>query len=229
MKTNCESALPALVVMLTYNDFTVENAEEVFEQCKTSLASYWGIKEKPLPVETMRRLFAKMKEYGKRTVLEVVGYDEAEGMRGAQTAAACGCDILMGTKFYESIAEFCAKHRIKYMPFVGHIEGRPSVLTGTIDEIVAEAREMIAKGVYGIDLLGYRYIGDAVALNKAVVEGVNAPVCIAGSINSYKRLDEMKAVAPAMFTIGSAFFNNKFGTGFCRQIDNVVNYLFEQD
>lgn len=45
------------------------------------------------------------------------------------------------------------------MPFVGSITGRPSVLTGTIDEMVAEANRYLEKGVYGIDLLGYRYIG----------------------------------------------------------------------
>lgn len=227
MKTNCESELPELVVMLTYNDFTIEKADDVFEQCKTSLANYWGIKEKPLPIEKMKALFARMKEYGKTTVLEVVGYDEAEGMRGAEIAAMCGCDILMGTKFHESIADFCVKHNIKYMPFVGHIEGRPSVLTGTIEEIVTEAEEVMAKGAYGIDLLGYRYIGDAVALNKAVVAAVSGPVCIAGSINSYQRLDEVKAAGAAMFTIGSAFFDNEFGDGLCEQINNVVNYLTE--
>ncbi|MDE6668412.1 MAG: hypothetical protein K2K26_01870 [Muribaculaceae bacterium] len=225
MKTNCESELPELVVMLTYNDFTIENADDVFEQCKTSLATYWGIKEKPLPVEKMQRLFKRMKECGKTTVLEVVGYDVTEGMKGAEIAAACGCDILMGTKFHESIADFCVKHNIRYMPFVGHIEGRPSVLTGTVEEITAEARRALERGAYGIDLLGYRYVGDAVALNKAVVEAVSGPVCIAGSINSYQRLDEVRAIGAAMFTIGSAFFDNKFGNGLCQQIDNVINYL----
>ncbi len=227
MKTSCESKLPELVVMLTYNDFTIENADEVFEQCKTSLASYWGIKEKPLPLEKMKALFARMRECGKTTVLEVVGYNETEGMRGAEIAAECGCDILMGTKFHESIAEFCMKHNIKYMPFVGNIEGRPSVLTGTIEEIVAEVKEVLGKGAYGVDLLGYRYIGDAVVLNKAVVAAASGPVCIAGSINSYRRLDEVKAAGAAMFTIGSAFFNNDFGDGLCQQIDNVINYLAE--
>ena len=36
---------PELIVMLTHNDLTVENAAEVFETCKNSKAEYWGFKE----------------------------------------------------------------------------------------------------------------------------------------------------------------------------------------
>ena len=39
---------PELIVMLTYNDCTVENAYEIFEQCKNSKAKFWGFKEKKL-------------------------------------------------------------------------------------------------------------------------------------------------------------------------------------
>ena len=53
--------LPELIVMLTHNDFTVSNAEEIFEQCKDSKARYWGFKDHPLPLEKMKRLFARMK------------------------------------------------------------------------------------------------------------------------------------------------------------------------
>ena len=34
---------PELIVMLTYNDCTVENAYEIFEQCKNSKAKLFGI------------------------------------------------------------------------------------------------------------------------------------------------------------------------------------------
>ena len=36
---------PVLIVMLTHNDRTVENAGEIFEQCGDSAARYWGMKE----------------------------------------------------------------------------------------------------------------------------------------------------------------------------------------
>lgn len=220
-----ESVSPKLVVMLTYNDFTVDNAEDIFETCKASKAEYWGFKEHPLPLERMKRLFERMKQYGKTTFLEVVAYTEAEGLAGAKVAAECGCDILMGTKFYDSINRFCIEHGLKYMPFVGNIEGRPSVLTGSVDEMVSEAKECIRKGAFGIDLLGYRFVGDAVNLNKTLVKSLDAPVCLAGSIDSHNRLDEVKDASPWAFTIGSAFFNKKFGNSIAQQIDNVCDYM----
>lgn len=91
--------------------------------------------------------------------------------------------------------------------------------------MVNEANKYLEKGVYGFDLLGYRYTGDPVALNKEFVSQVDAPVCIAGSINSYNRLDEIKDAAPWTFTIGSAFFENKFDGTFSEQIDKVCDYI----
>lgn len=218
---------PELVVMLTYNDFTVEDAAEVFGRCSGSKAKFWGMKEKPLAPEKMQALYAEMRRCGVTTALEVVAYDEAEGLRGAECGRRCGCDILMGTKFFPSIARYCSEHGIKYMPFVGTIEGRPSVLTGSIDEIIAEAQYVVANGAYGVDLLGYRYTGDATALCRELVAAVDAPVCIAGSIDSPGRLDEVCRAGAAMFTVGSAFFDHKFGTDMLGQINEVCNHVAE--
>lgn len=187
-----------------------------------------GFKEHPLPLEQMKHLYRRIKECGKTTFLEVVAYSEAEGLEGAKIAAECGCDVLMGTVFHDSINDFCREHGLKYMPFVGDITGRPSVLHGTIDGMIAEAQRYIAKGAYGIDLLGYRFTGDAVALNEAFVKSVDAPVCLAGSIDSFKRLDEVKQAAPWAFTIGSAFFDKKFGETFEEQINAVCDYMEQQ-
>lgn len=220
-----ETNRPVLIVMLTYNDRTVKNAYEIFEQCKDSKAVYWGYKEEGLPPDQMKALYARMKECGKKTVLEVVAYTEAECLEGAKLAVECGCDLLMGTIFSDSVNEYCRKAGIKYMPFVGTITGRPSVLEGTPEQMIKEAKSYLEKGVYGFDLLGYRYTGDAVALNQRFVSEINAPVCIAGSIDSYRRLDEVKKAAPWAFTIGSAFFDKKFGEEFSTQINSVCEYL----
>ena len=37
---------PKLIVMLTYNDITVKDASSIFEACKNTKAEYFGIKEK---------------------------------------------------------------------------------------------------------------------------------------------------------------------------------------
>lgn len=166
-----------------------------------------------------------MKDCGKRTVLEVVAYTEKECMQGAEMAAEFGCDILMGTVFSDSVNELCKSCGIRYMPFVGEVSQRPSILRGSLKSMVTEAQKYLAKGVYGIDLLGYRYTGNAEELMDGFVSRVSAPVCVAGSINSYSRLDEIKRISPAAFTIGSAFFENRFGTDICSQINNVCDYI----
>lgn len=216
---------PILIVMLTHNDRTVENACEIFEQCKNSKAKFWGMKEYPLSLDKMKQLYSYMKKCGKTTVLEVVAYTEEECLKGARMAAECGCDILMGTLFYDSVNDFCKENHLKYMPFVGKVCGRPSVLEGEIHDIVEEAQEYVKKGAYGIDLLGYRYTGNAEELNNRIVSGINSPVCIAGSVNSFQRLEQLKNTAPWGFTIGGAFFENKFGHSLCEQIDKVCDYM----
>ena len=216
---------PELIVMLTHNDLTVTDAYSVFDQCKSSKAKFWGFKEEPLPLAQMQALFGYMKNCGKTTFLEVVAYSERECLEGAKKAVACNCDFLMGTTFFDSVNDFCKSNHLKYMPFVGKITGRPSVLEGTLEDMVKEAEEYIAKGAYGIDLLGYRYTGDPVQLNREFVAKIKAPVCIAGSVNSCERLNEIKTTAPWAFTIGGAFFENKFDGSFKEQVDKVYEYI----
>lgn len=216
---------PFLIVMLTHDDRTVPDAYEIFRQCRNSDAEYWGMKEKPLPPGDMKKLYSYMKECGKKTVLEVVAYTEKECIQGAEMAVDFGCDILMGTVFSDTVNDICKKNNIRYMPFVGEITGIPSVLDGNLENMLAQAESYIAKGVYGIDLLGYRYTGNASELNRQFVSRLNAPVCIAGSISSYQKLDEIKTASPYAFTIGSAFFEKRFGENFCQQINTVCRYI----
>ena len=54
---------------------------------------------------------------------------------------------------------------------------------------------------------------------------MTAPICIAGGIDSYKKLDKVKEVAPWAFTVGSALFENRFNGTVSEQIDKVLNYI----
>ncbi len=216
---------PELIVMLTHNDVTVKNAKEIFEECKNSKAKFWGFKEVGLSLEEMRDLFSYMKACGKTTFLEVVAYTEEECLEGAKMGAASGVDYLLGTMYSDSINVYCKANNLKYLPFVGKIEGRPSVLSGSIEDIIAEGEALTKKGIAGFDLLGYRYVGDATVLNKQFCKAMQVPVVLAGSVNSYTRLDEVLDANPWAFTIGGAFFENKFNGSFAEQIDKVVDYI----
>ena len=214
-----------LIVMLTQNDYTLENAMAIFESCKHTSAKFWGAKEQGVSHEELLRLFAAMKAAGKQTVLEVVAYDEASCLEGAKLAAECGCDCLLGTAYFDSVHSFCREHQMKYLPFVGAISNRPSVLKGSIEEIVEETACVAGKGVDGIDLLGYRYSCDCQALCHAVCRHAAVPVCLAGSINSYARLQEVKTFSPAFFTIGGAFWDHSFGDDLAASIEAVCHYM----
>lgn len=203
---------PKFILMLTYNDSTVKDALKIFCECKDLDIQHWGFKDVGLPPEEMKELVREMKEARKTTYLEVVSLSEDEGLRGAQLAVEAGFDILMGTVFFDSILDYLKDKPIKYYPFPGHVYGHPSILDGTIEEIVNHACFLESKGLQGMDLLTYRYVGDAATLLAEVVEATSVPIVSAGSIDSYERIVEVWDAGAWGFTIGSALFDKKFVT-----------------
>ena len=201
---------PEFILMLTHNDTTVIDARNIFQECKDAPVMHWGFKDVGLPPDEMKRLVHEMKAAGKTTYLEVVSLSEEDGLRGARIAVEAGFDVLMGTVFFDSILEYLKGKPIRYYPFPGHIYSHPSIMDGTIEEIVAHARFLENKGVQGMDLLSYRYVGDAPQLLREVVKAASIPIVSAGSIESYKRLAEVWQAGAWGFTIGSALFDKKF-------------------
>ncbi len=201
---------PEFILMLTYNDTTVLDALKIFRECKDTPVTHWGFKDVGLPPEEMKALVREMKDANKTTYLEVVSLSEEEGLRGAKIAVEAGFDILMGTVLFDSILKYLKDKSLKYYPFPGHIFGHPSIMDGTIEEVVAHARLLESKGVSGMDLLSYRYTGDAHKLLMEVVKATHVPIVSAGSIDSYKRMAEVWRAGAWGFTIGSGLFDKKF-------------------
>ena len=202
---------PDIIIMLTHHDVTVPDAAEVFEQCKDlDQVKLWGFKNVGLPKDQMKALVKAMKDAGKTTFLEVVTYDEASCLDGAQTAIDCGFDYLMGTIYYESVHKLLSANGMAYLPFVGKVSGSPSILEGTNEEIIQNAKDLMAKGIKGFDILAYRHVVDGEKLAYEFCEAVDAQICIAGSINSFGRIDTMFDIGPWTFTMGSALFEKKF-------------------
>lgn len=161
----------------------------------------------------------------KKTVLEVVAYSEEEGLQGACLAHECGCDILMGTVYSDRIMSYCKKHNLQYMPFAGKVIDRPSILAGDMNDIRDEILRYIDAGVSGIDLLAYRYTGDARRLICEIVNHSPIPICVAGSINNFEQIELLEKTGAWAFTIGGAFFEHYFGDAFADQIENVCSYI----
>ena len=217
-----------LIVMLTCNDVTVENALEVFEENKDLPVQNWGFKDVGLPPEKMKEVTQAMKAAGKTTYLEVVTYSEEECMRGAKLAVECGFDRLLGTIFYDSVMEYIRTTDLEYFPFVGKVSQSPSILGGSCDFMLEQAAKFKAAGAAGIDLLGYRYVeGDPNVLSAAFIKASPLPTVLAGSIDTEERMRLVKQMNPAYFTMGSALFKKKYVAdgSFRDNLEVVVEFL----
>ncbi len=204
---------PELIVMLTQNDLTVSNPLTIFENLADAPITHWGFKDVGLPPAEMGKVARAMKAAGKTTFLEVVSLSEEEGLRGARLAVEQGFDILMGTVYYPSIRDYLKHKPVRYYPFPGQVHGHPSILEGEIEEIVEHACFLEREGAHGMDLLTYRYTGDAARLLREVVAATHVPIVSAGSIASYDRIQEVWDAGAWGFTIGSAFFDRCFVPG----------------
>jgi hypothetical protein len=221
--------VPKLILMFTLNDVTVPDALDYFEKVKDLPVDFFGFKELGLVSEKMQELNNRIHRAGFKSFLEVVEYEEDKILGPAQQAVDMGFDYLMGTINFPSIWDIVGKgtnKKINYFPFLGKIYDRPSVLDGSIEEIVAEGKKLIEEGADGFDLLLYRYKypEKIESLIKACVNRLNAPIVSAGSINSFERLQATIDQGVWGFTIGGAFFEKKFAPeGSYR--DNVIAVL----
>jgi hypothetical protein len=206
--------MPEFLFMLTRADVTVPNALELYEAIRGTDLRWVGFKDVGLPAETLRTLTARIRGDGKLPVLEVVSVDEDSELRSVRTGMDIGVEVLMGGTNAAVVAPMLMDTGIRYFPFPGRIEGHPSVLAGTIDEIVASASQLAARpGVAGLDLLAYRFAGDVPHLIREVVAAVRCPVVTAGSIDSPDRIRTVASLGAWGFTIGSAILDGTFAPG----------------
>lgn len=224
--------MPEIIVMLTHNDVTVPDARDVFRSCADLPVRLWGFKDAGLSPAQMTELAAEMKAAGKSVVLEVVSFDEHELVRAAQVAVQVGVDYFTGAKYSETVRDLVAAAGIKYFPFCGDVGGSPITLTGTEESVVDDARQLVALGVDGVDLVAYRYLdGDPDNLGAEMVEQLGADnVIIAGSINSVDRMARMDEVGPFAYTMGGALFEGAFVEGgtFRANLERVLDVMAER-
>ena len=215
-----------LIAMLTWHDVTVKDAKEVFLSAKDAPTKHWGFKIEGTTPDSMKELAQCMKDNGKKVYIEMLAIDEPSCIEGAKLCVQCGVvDHVLGTVYYESVAKILHDANILYSPFVGL--AADTHLRGSIDSIVEKARDAENKDIFGINLSAFRYMdGDPKDLLRAIDKAVKKPFSIAGSVNSYDRLDFLKTLDNLYaFTIGGAFFEKKFGDTFGEQIAKVVEYI----
>ncbi|MEL7154763.1 MAG: cupin, partial [Pseudomonadota bacterium] len=199
------------IFMLTRNDKTVADAEQ---HLKTALAAgvhHIGFKDVGLPFEQLRELNAHIKDGGATSYLEVVSLDRESEVSSARAAVEIGVDILLGGTNVDAVLPVLAGTGIRYFPFCGRIEGHPSVLEGSIDDVVESAIDLASRdGVDGLDLLAYRSAENVTGLMAAVCAAVDKPVFVAGSIGSPERIEIARRSGASGFTIGTAALDGNY-------------------
>ena len=123
------------IFMLTRNDKTVEDAEQHLATALAAGVHHIGFKDVGLPFERLKDLNAAIKSGGATSYLEVVSLDKESEVASAKAAVEIGVDILLGGTNVDEVLSILKGTDIQYYPFPGRVEGHPSVLAGSIDEI----------------------------------------------------------------------------------------------
>ena len=199
------------IFMLTRNDRTVEDASQHLQTALKLGVRHIGFKDIGLPLDQLKALSKAIRDASAKSYLEVVSLDRESEIRSAAAAAEIGVDVLLGGTHVDDVLPVIAGTDIEYCPFPGRISGHPSVLEGSIEEIVESAKALAARdGVHGLDLLAYRSREDAAVLIRAVCSAVSKPVYVAGSIHTPDQIAAVKQTGAAGFTIGTAALDGKY-------------------
>jgi len=212
------------ILMLTRNDVTVADAEQLLDAVLETDVKHVGFKDIGLAPSQMRRLVGRLREAGRSIHLEVVSLSEEDELRSAQIARSLEVDYLIGGTRWRQVAALIAGSQIKYFPYPGEISGHPAELRGDVERIVADATEM-ADSVDGINLLAFRHASLAgMDVLRGVLAGVSAPVIVAGSIDSVERVREVSESGAWAFTIGGAVLDGQIepGAPLASQIETVL-------
>ncbi len=213
------------ILMLTEHDATVPDALAIYDSLRDSPVRLVGFKDVGLPVASLKQLAQRIRADGRKVMLEVVATSRESELESIRAALEIGVDHLLGGRHVDDALALLAGSSIRYFPFAGHTVGHPTVLEGTMDEIVADARRIAAlPGVHGLDLLAYRFAGegDPAELARRVADAVPIPVIAAGSIDSEARVKAMIDAGTWGFTVGSALFQGSFARRLLpAQIDTI--------
>jgi hypothetical protein len=221
---------PNFIFMLTRADRTIPDARDRLPEALDAGVRHIGFKDVGLPFSELRRLADSIRSAGVTLYLEVVSLDPETEAASARVGVELGVDILMGGTRPDVVLPILAGTGIRYYPFPGKVVGHPSVLEGTLDTIAESARMLTEhKGVHGVDLLAYRFRGDAPSLIRRVRDAVaGKPVVVAGSIDRPERITTVMDAGAAGFTIGTAALEGLFparSTGLADQLAFILDQL----
>jgi hypothetical protein len=201
------------IFMLTRQDQTVSDCLAVMAEIEPVGLRHIGFKDVGAELETLAALNRRIKENGATSYMEVVATSAEAALNSARIALRIGVDRLLGGTQVKETLKILQGSGIAYYPFPGRPVGHPTRLGGTPEQVEADAREFIALGCAGVDLLAYRATeAEPIDLVKAARGGLGAKgtlIC-AGAVDSAARIAALRDAGCDAFTIGSAAFDGSF-------------------
>ena len=183
------------IFMLTRNDATVADALEIVPNIRPLGLRHIGFKD---------------------VWMEIVSIGAAAERRSLELARDIGVDAVLGGVAIETGRAALAGSNIRYLPFIGRPEGHPTRLGGDEALVEAHARQAIAQGAAGVDLLAFRaFEADPLDLIAAARRGLGAAgqLVVAGSIASRERIEAVRQAGADAFTIGAAAIEGAYAPG----------------
>lgn len=197
--------------MLTRQDRTIDDAEDVVDSLADLGVSHIGFKDVGVTPDVLARVLGRIRARGATSYLEVVSTTPASVATSLASAATLGVDCILGG------TDLAAAQRAlggldRYYPFPGRPVGHPTRLGGTPADIERDAMRARARGCGGVDVLAYRATdADPLDLVRAARRGVgDSRLIVAGSVHSTSQIHALSAAGADAFTIGSAVFDGTF-------------------
>ncbi|MBL8688040.1 MAG: hypothetical protein JNL04_03030 [Rhodospirillaceae bacterium] len=199
------------IMMLTRNDRTVDDADEVVDQVIAWGVKHIGFKDIGVPVPVMKSLVRKIRAAGATSFLEVVSTTPEAVLTSLSAGKELGVDCILGGTS-TGAARKILDGLSGYFPFPGLPVGHPTKLGGTPDLVAEHCRAARAAGCGGVDLLAYRATdADPLDLVRAARGALNGGrLIIAGSVKSTEQIHALAKAGADAFTIGSAAFDGSF-------------------
>jgi hypothetical protein len=93
--------------------------------------------------------------------------------------------------------------------------------------MVEETVFLDSQGVHGVDLLAFRHKENPEKLAAEFISRSKIPVILAGSIDSFEKIEFVNNVNPWGFTMGSALFTKNFVPegSFRQNLEAVINRM----
>ena len=202
------------IFMLTRNDRTIEDAEDVVDAVCDLGVRHIGFKDVGVPAATMQALVAAIRRRGGTCYLEVVSTTPEAVVRSLEAGRALGVDrILGGTDL--AAARRTLGELSRYFPFPGRPSGHPTRLDGSAELVAQHTQAALAAGCGGVDLLAYRATeADPLDLVRAARRALpGGTLIVAGSVRCKAQIEALAGAGADAFTIGSSVFDGSFSPG----------------